>query len=753
MGTVKMAHMIAMFTMETLSTVIPAGVAMAAAGAVGLQGGTNAYTSGTSLYNATESLGGAYGKTFGSYLGLGSSFQAAQNMANGGVYGITGGVLNLAGQGRDAFSNMGVQTVAMIDRGIASMVLDNRMQAVGAALAGGTQDLRSFGDVGANIGNTLLNLAPALPGLGPDLLGGLKGITGAASFITGHVPTPLLGAGLAAEAGYRWGDLALAGGKMPWFLGGKQVGGLSGLASRMGMGELPMSAAEAEAAGLLPEGAAAAGAEGIAGTGLAGLLAGGAAGLPIGALTAIAALSAYGISKGSFGTLAGRQMGGYLGSINQSFGANAWQPISKALYQAAGVQANLPGLSTETVAGQQVTVGQPIGELMREGYSHSQAVAKYASEFASNTQQLAGMQANLIAAGPQAVKALQDMGYKGESVSQALTMMTDAMVSPSMIGAGGKISATGLQMMKQFMTTYSPMTGTGPGAILAGASAQDIMSYSGMKSLQTLNSAMDSVSQIITGGASGAAQQAAVQASLPSAKDMQKALAAGPFSAAGSSAWTAFTTGTPAMPGVISTLQSEGDQLRTYLTLGALGSGQAGSLGAYEAAQFLPDVKGSPAAMAMLAQQAVAAGAPGANYYNPKLSPAQNYAALQKALTQHGISTAHANALVQQASIKTADLPALAASLITSQSGASPLDTAEVTQAGTQALAIQQAVAAGEASRREPERACRHPHGRAGREVPAWCRGHRIDEHPGAGRDRRLDAERPRQAGRDRLQG
>ena len=408
---------------------------------------------------------------------------------------------------------------------------------------------------------------------------------------------------------------------MPWFLGGKQVGGLSGVASRMGLGELPMSAADAEAAAALPEGAAAAGAEGIAGTGLAGLLAGGAAGLPIGALTAIAALSAYGISKGSFGTVAARQMGGYLGPINQSFGANAWQPISHALYQAAGVQANLPGLSTDTVAGQQVTVGQPIGELMREGYSPSQAAAKYASEFASNTKQLADMQANLIGAGPQAVKALQDMGYKGESVAQALTMMTDAMVSPSMIGAGGKISATGLQMMKQFMTTYSPMTGTGPGAILAGASAQDIMSYSGMKSLQTLNSAMDSVSQIITGGASGAAQQAAVQASLPSAKDMQKALAAGPFSAAGSSAWSAFTTGTSAAPGVISTLQSEGDQLRTYLTLGALNSGQAGALGAYEARQFLPDVKGSPAAMAMLAQQAVAAGAPGANYYNSQAEP------------------------------------------------------------------------------------------------------------------------------------
>ena len=239
------------------------------------------------------------------------------------------------------------------------------------------------------------------------------------------------------------------------------------------------------------------------------------------------------------------------------------------------------------------------------------------------------------------------MGYKGESVSQALAMMTEAMVTPGMIGPGGKISATGLQMMKQFMTTYAPMTGTGPGAIMAGASAQDIMSYSGMKSLSTLNSAMDSVSQIIMGGASGAAASYGAGQGLAGAVTPKKgqsvsaaiahALGASPFSAQGAAAWTAFTTGTSGAPGAISTLQSEGDQLRTYLTLGALNSTQAGSLGAYEARQFLPDVQGSPMAMAMLAQQAVAAGVPGAAYYNPKLSPAQNYAALQKALTQHGI--------------------------------------------------------------------------------------------------------------------
>ena len=49
---------------------------------------------------------------------------------------------------------------------------------ISAALGGGTGYLRQFGDVGANIGNTLLNLAPNLPGVGEDYLGALKGGTG-----------------------------------------------------------------------------------------------------------------------------------------------------------------------------------------------------------------------------------------------------------------------------------------------------------------------------------------------------------------------------------------------------------------------------------------------------------------------------------------------------------------------------------------------------------------------------------------------
>ena len=82
------------------------------------------------------------------------------------------------------------------------MVLNNRMSQVAGALAGGTSDLRTFGDIGANLGDTLLNMAPHLPGLGPDLLGGLKGATGALASTTGFLgKTGLLAPLLAARGG------------------------------------------------------------------------------------------------------------------------------------------------------------------------------------------------------------------------------------------------------------------------------------------------------------------------------------------------------------------------------------------------------------------------------------------------------------------------------------------------------------------------------------------------------------------------
>ena len=48
-------------------------------------------------------------------------------------------------------------------------------QKLASLMGGGTGYLRQFGDVGANLGNAVLNVAPNLPGVGADLLGSLTG--------------------------------------------------------------------------------------------------------------------------------------------------------------------------------------------------------------------------------------------------------------------------------------------------------------------------------------------------------------------------------------------------------------------------------------------------------------------------------------------------------------------------------------------------------------------------------------------------
>jgi hypothetical protein len=284
------------------------------------------------------------------------------------------------------------------------------------------------------------------------------------------------------------------------------------------------------------------------------------------------------------------------------------------------------------------------------------------------------------------------------------------MVGQGQIGPGGKISATGLQMMKQFMTTYAPMTGTGPGAILGAASAQDIMSFSGMKSLQAVNQAADSVSQIMTGGAAGTAalvqllggtpitaKKEGIQvaaAAAPATKAFAKALSS-PFTQSGAAAWAAFAGQGGQLPAEEQNL----DQLRTAITLGALTSGQSQQLAAYQLMQMLPEARNSPAALANLMSMGAQAGIPGMNYFTGSSQSGANlakqYAAAAAAISKSAGTRNQATSLTNAEAVKLSNLPALAASLITSQTGASALDTAEVTQAGTQALAIQQAVAAG----------------------------------------------------------
>jgi hypothetical protein len=671
--TLQAAHMITMLTMETLSTVIPAAVAAGAAGAVGLQAGQNLYLRGNAMYNAQEALGGAYGnQTFGTMLGLSRNLQNAQNLAQGGVFGIGGGLRDLVGQGSGAFTGMGVQTIAMVDRGIAAMVLHNRMQQVTGAMAGGTGFLRTFGDIGANIGDTLLNLAPNLPGIGPGLIGGLKGITGAAAFATGHIPGPLLGAGLAAEAGWRWGGPVLGGGKLPGWLGGAKFGGLAGLAERLGLGTVADAGA------------------GIEGAGLAGVLGAGAG--PIGLA---AALSAFAMTQlaSTMPTGPMRQMAGLQAGIDQSFGAGALHPITKAMYQAAQGAAGVPTAGYAGYVANYFPAMQASSTYARFGPGAGMgptAAQVYQNALGSFGQQLG----DLVTAGPSAIKALQGIGIKGTTLTQAFEAMSMAMISPKDI-KGGQLDATAKQQLRQFAQTYRTATiggqpGTASGLLMAGA-ADYIMSTTQMKSLAQVNQGLDAMTQIMTGGPAG---QAALFGMLggtpvthtraglrmpagPAYPAMAKALS-NIFTPQGAAAWTTFA----GPQGMVAAQQANLDQMRTYLTLGAITGQQGTRLSAFDLQQMLPLTAHSPMAQAMLEQQAMQANIPG-------ISVGMSYKNLVRAITGSAGTPAQAQAILTQGTKAVANIPAIAADLITGgMGGPSALQSGLTAQMAQQALAL-----------------------------------------------------------------
>src|SRR5512146_1078609 len=206
-------HFAIMTANELMATMLPAAAAAGAATLVGWQGVEQMIPRFQAINQTAESLGHAYGITSGQYLGTGAAIQHFQNLATGGVYELGGAGINLARMGAGGFGQTGLNTIAMLDRGVAAMQVNMRQRGTMGLLqglaGGGTDYLRQFGDIGANFGNILLGLAPHLPGVGGDYLSLLEGGTGAASggigFMNQHGLGNLLGAGMAGEAGWRIG--------------------------------------------------------------------------------------------------------------------------------------------------------------------------------------------------------------------------------------------------------------------------------------------------------------------------------------------------------------------------------------------------------------------------------------------------------------------------------------------------------------------------------------------------------------------
>jgi len=647
-----------MATNEILATIGPAAVAAGAAALVGLQGGQQLVGRYQAIATTAEALGGAYGKTTGSFLGVGGQLQKYQNLATGGVYELAGAGINIlkANQGGASFGQMGLNTIAMIDRGVADMQINMAQRGTGAQLAqilsGGTGYLRQLGDIGSNVGNLFLGMAPHLPGIGGDYLSVLEGITGGLAGGTRWMNQAglgdVLGAGLAAEAGSRIG-LPLVG------LAGRGLSGLGGLAETLGLGTV----GESGLAGVL----------GVGGDALAAL-----GGPEVAALAASAFLGQK--LYASMPSGAERQVAGLQAGINQAGFTSAWQPLGHAITTVRGGldAANAPPSGMAS----QIGTEQSVASFIRFGTIGPTTQQVYKNAMASFTQQAS----NLVNSGPQLQAALAKAGLKGASLADAFQIAQNSLLDLShAFDKHGNLTKQAQTMLGNYVSTIAPMT-QNAGAFGAAMAAQTVMSSEKMQDVSKVNQAMDAYQQIIAGGPTGTSALAAASKALP-ASAIAKALTS--YTAPGSAAaWQAFASTSTTTPGVITQLQQYEDQMRTYMTLGTATPGQTAGLTAFQMKQMLPMVKGSPAALAMLMQQGAAMGVGG--YYDTSKTQGQNYAAEAAAIKSMAYSSAQVKSNMDSITVHTANLPAVAKSFVSA--AAATEQTQQVAKAAQDAMNI-----------------------------------------------------------------
>lgn len=202
-------HWVIAGSAEFLAVAVPGMIAMASAMMVALQAGTNVYERLVSMYTVQEALGPATNQTIGSMLGLGSSFQKAQNAMQPQLYEIYGAAIDaLKGKGSE-LATMGEQIVNTFSTFAAKVDVELK-NGFGAELQGlvskGAQDFTEFGQILGNIGHAVVNFAAAMPGLAEVLLKVLDVLSEFLKIIS-EIPAPIITAAMAFEEFLRWGSL------------------------------------------------------------------------------------------------------------------------------------------------------------------------------------------------------------------------------------------------------------------------------------------------------------------------------------------------------------------------------------------------------------------------------------------------------------------------------------------------------------------------------------------------------------------
>ena len=384
-----------------------------------------------------------------------------------------------------------------------------------------------------------------------------------------------------------------------------------------------------------------------------------------GPISLAAALAAYGMSylASTMPSSAQRQMAGLQAGIGQAGFSAAFHPLAHAIVTATGLGAAAP-------RGPGRADGNRASPCHRRKVRPDRA-ATTAQVYANAATTWEQTQADLINAGPQLVSALKKAGLKTVGMADAFQIAQNALLDTThAFGKDGKLNKTAQTMLQNYVKGIAPMTQTG-GAFNAAIGAQQIMSSPQMKALAQVNQAMDSMQQITSGGPAGMATLFGMLGGTPTKVShggmkmqappavaaMAKALTSF-TSAKGASAWNTFA----GSQGFVAAEQQNLDQLRTYMTLGAMGPGQAAGVAGFQLQQLLPMAKKSPAALAMLMQQGAGIGIGG--YYDPAKSQAANFAAFQKQLGAQAFDSKGLTAAMNQAVVKASNIPATAAQFV-----------------------------------------------------------------------------------------
>jgi len=668
-------HYIMMGMNEVLATAGPATVAGLAAGAVGLEGGQTLYGRMVAINAVGQSLGsGIGGQTPGQMLGLGDALQEAQTAADPQVWELLGAGINSikaatdnASGGLSNFWQLGTNTLDMVDRFAAKVTLafkGGEGKSLNDLVSQGTGDLQQFGDVLGNIGTTFLHVAPALPGVGGDLLSTLQGITKGASWLTGHIPTNLLGLGLAAEAGNRYG-VGMVGSLAN--LMGRAPGGILGTVART-------ATADDVAAGL-----AAAEGDTIAGTGAAGAL-----GSLGGASIAGIAAGAYAIGKTITAASPTQQWVQRLQTLaGQASFSQAGDTLFSNMNQFASIAGQAGSLSPDRAIGHGLAETFAHGDIFGGMRDATQGIfsafggpkVRTSGGTANVALQNAAQQLNeLLSAGGQIQSAT------GGSLEQAYALADMAGLQTATAFKGGKLSAVAMQQIANTAAGYKAMSQS-RGSLFANVGAVQIAQGLQGSQLGTVNPAWDQLISNAAGGSMGATGFAgsiqtmqSLGSSLKSAADaaevtklsasatkestgaIAKALV-GFTSPASQQAWSAFSNVSTTNPGLIQQAGSMLDWLRTAQTSGVLSGAQVAGAGAYQAQQLLPYARQSPAALAQLGILSQEVGGPA---YQSGKTQAQNYAAISGAIDKAADSQKKYNATVTQGTIGLSDVSAQA---------------------------------------------------------------------------------------------